>query len=243
MTLKKLIAILVALSLCLTAAFAAAEGEAPADVIEAPAEVEVIEAPAEPEPEIVIEEIEVVEEPVVEEVVEEAPVEEPVVEEVIVEEAPVEEEVIVEEAPVEEIPVEEEVIVEVVPETPVEEIADEQTEVSDEDIVIIEDEDTPLGLGAVAPMLPLTDPLLQVPAARFTAQVGVRLLNEGAIYFGDTVTLLAEVNGASADYLITWECSEDGLEWEPCGDGETLEFVVDKDNAGLAFRAVAVPVA
>ena len=77
------------------------------------------------------------------------------------------------------------------------------------------------------------------PEFVFTGRVGVRMLNTGDIYLGDTVVLLAVVVDANAEYTISWEVCKDGLNWEAVAWGmESYSFVVTEENAGYAYRAV-----
>ena len=77
------------------------------------------------------------------------------------------------------------------------------------------------------------------PEFVFTGRVGVRMLNTGDIYLGDTVVLLAVVVDANAEYTISWEVCKDGLNWEAVAWGmEIYSFVVTEENAGYAYRAV-----
>ena len=77
------------------------------------------------------------------------------------------------------------------------------------------------------------------PEFVFTGRVGVRMLNTGDIYLGDTVVLLAVVVDANAKYTISWEVCKDGLNWEAVAWGmESYSFVVTEENAGYAYRAV-----
>ena len=73
----------------------------------------------------------------------------------------------------------------------------------------------------------------------FTGRVGVRMLNTGDIYLGDTVVLLAVVVDANAEYTISWEVCKDGLNWEAVAWGmNSYSFVVTRENAGYEYRAV-----
>ena len=73
----------------------------------------------------------------------------------------------------------------------------------------------------------------------FTGRVGVRMLNTGDIYLGDTVALLAVVVDANAEYTISWEVCKDGLNWEAVAWGmNSYSFVVTRENAGYEYRAV-----
>ena len=82
------------------------------------------------------------------------------------------------------------------------------------------------------------------PETAFEATVRVKLENEGDIYYGDRVTLRAEVK-ANAEYTVVWEyldaaASEDADEdvWVVADKGETYSFDVDEENAALTYRAV-----
>ena len=73
----------------------------------------------------------------------------------------------------------------------------------------------------------------------FTGRVGVRMLNTGDIYLGDTVVLQAVVVDANAEYTISWEVCKDGLNWEAVAWGmNRYSFVVTRENAGYEYRAV-----
>ena len=77
------------------------------------------------------------------------------------------------------------------------------------------------------------------PEFVFTGRVGVRMLNTGDIYLGDTVALLAVVVDANAEYTISWEVCKDGLNWEAVAWGmNSYSFVVTRENAGYEYRAV-----
>ena len=69
----------------------------------------------------------------------------------------------------------------------------------------------------------------------------IKLVNEGDIYFGDTVTLRAVVRDANTAYEIRWECN-DGDGWVEIPDEDELEyeFVVTEENAALAYRVVLI---
>ena len=77
------------------------------------------------------------------------------------------------------------------------------------------------------------------PEFVFTGRVGVRMLNTGDIYLGDTVVLQAVVVDANAEYTISWEVCKDGLNWEAVAWGmNSYSFVVTRENAGYEYRAV-----
>lgn len=77
----------------------------------------------------------------------------------------------------------------------------------------------------------------------FTATVVIKLENEGDIYFGDLVTLRAEVE-AGGDYTVVWEYLEENPEdedepiWVALDEGDTYKFIVNEENALLTYRAV-----
>ena len=84
-----------------------------------------------------------------------------------------------------------------------------------------------------------TDEPAEEPEFVFTGRVGVRMLNTGDIYLGDTVVLLAVVVDANAEYTISWEVCKDGLNWEAVAWGmNSYSFVVTRENAGYEYRAV-----
>ncbi len=205
------------------------EEAAPAPVVEEPAPAPVVEEPApapvveEPAPAPVVEEpAPVVEEPAPAPVVEEPA---PVVEEVVVEKPVVEEPVAEEPAPVVEEPAVEEPVVE---EPAVEEVVAEE----------------PVAEEPVAEEPVAEEPVVEEVVDKFAnASVTVRMQNQGDIYFGDYVTLLAEVNGVAdgASYSIRWQTIRDQEKgWEQIGSGSTYSFTVSESNATLPYRAVLV---
>ena len=77
------------------------------------------------------------------------------------------------------------------------------------------------------------------PEFVFTGKVGVRMLNTGDIYLGDTVVLMAVVLDANAEYTISWEVCKDGLNWEVLEENaDHYSFVVNEVNAVYSYRAV-----
>ena len=77
----------------------------------------------------------------------------------------------------------------------------------------------------------------------FTGTVTVKLVNDGQLYYGDTVTLKAVVKGANADYTIRWQLKKPGSdEWKTISGetSKTYSFTVNEDNAEYAYRAVLV---
>ena len=100
----------------------------------------------------------------------------------------------------------------------------------------------------------LTDePVLEVadePAEEATeaeepqTNVRVVLIHDGELCYGDLVTLVAVVENAdAADGIIRWETSEaadagNAGAWMQVSTGTSYSFVVDEQNAWLAYRAV-----
>lgn len=69
--------------------------------------------------------------------------------------------------------------------------------------------------------------------------ISIRMENTGDIYYGDTVTLKADVYNAESGYSIIWEVlTEDG--WEKVGSGEKYSFTVTEANAANQYRAVLI---
>lgn len=62
---------------------------------------------------------------------------------------------------------------------------------------------------------------------------------EDEIFFGDRVTLVAEVSGVEGAYRIVWEMN-DGGSWEMVGTGATYSFIADESNALCEYRAIVV---
>lgn len=115
------------------------------------------------------------------------------------------------------------------------EVAEEETEVSEAEeepvelIVEIEDTETPLGLFD--------------QQAPFTGTVQVQRKGEGTLYYGDEVTLTADVRDANALYQLRWEVNRQDEEgWKPIeGESEVdYDFVLTRDNANYEYRVVLV---
>lgn len=69
--------------------------------------------------------------------------------------------------------------------------------------------------------------------------ISIRMENTGDIYYGDTVTLKADVQNAESGYSIIWEVlTEDG--WVKVGSGAKYSFVVTESNAANQYRAVLI---
>ena len=79
--------------------------------------------------------------------------------------------------------------------------------------------------------------VVQVPV---DVTVRVKLENTGDIYYGDRVTLVAEV-AANGEYTVSWEYLNVEPEepvWVTIGSGETYAFEVNVANAARTYRAV-----
>lgn len=89
---------------------------------------------------------------------------------------------------------------------------------------------------------PTAEPTPEAPVA-FTGSVEIKLENQGAIYFGDTVTLRAIVHNANTAYSLRWEVyNEIEGEWQAISGetGERYQFVVTEENADDAYRVVVI---
>ena len=91
---------------------------------------------------------------------------------------------------------------------------------------------------------PTTEPAAEATPVPFTAEVEIELVNKGAIYFGDEVTLRAVVKNATAAYAIRWEVN-DGNGWKEIQgeNGDEYEFVVTEENAGYSYRVALTALA
>ena len=91
---------------------------------------------------------------------------------------------------------------------------------------------------------PTVEPTAEPAPVAFTGVVKVKLETEGDLFFGDTVTLRADVRDANAEYAIRWEMKseEPDAEWEviPGETAETYSFAITEENADYAYRAVLV---
>lgn len=104
-----------------------------------------------------------------------------------------------------------------------------ETEVETEEFVEIEDEETPLGLFDQ-----------QTP---FTGSVKLERKGEGNLYFGDEVTLTANVQNANKLYEIRWEVNRQNEEgWTTISgeNGTDYDFVLTQENANFEYRVVLV---
>ena len=97
------------------------------------------------------------------------------------------------------------------------------------------------------PAAPETPEETEVPeeAPAFTASVKIKLKNQEQLYYGDSVTLQAIVEGANAAYTVRWayydvEASllKNEAVWVECFTGEEYTFIVNESNAILTYRVV-----
>lgn len=68
--------------------------------------------------------------------------------------------------------------------------------------------------------------------------ISVHLKNSGDIYYGDIVTLRADVSDAPEEYSIYWEASSDGSSWFSVGSDSSYSFTVNEENALYYYRAI-----
>ena len=219
---KRLLAALLAMSVCLSAvAFAAADGDTEEAQVQND---EIVEQECDPEPETPsVPEAKETEAPKAEQPKPEAPkAEEPKGE------APKEEPT--PEEPEQEEPTDEEP--ETTPDVPQEPVPDEEpTQTPD-----VPQEPTP------APQLP--DDEAEAPA--FKAKVRIKLVgDQETVAIGDRVTLRAVVEDANADYTVQWQYFDEKADvekgenpWVAFAEGEKYTFVVDEENVALTYRVV-----
>ena len=73
----------------------------------------------------------------------------------------------------------------------------------------------------------------------FTGHAYITIDNKGMLYYGDEVTLRANVENANMDYSIVWEATDDnGEHWERLESGESISFILTQWNAGRQYRIV-----
>lgn len=80
--------------------------------------------------------------------------------------------------------------------------------------------------------------------AMFSAQVSIRLANEGQLYYGDSVRLEAEVTEANGEYTVCWQYYEEANigsdvdPWVTIAIGDAYTMIVTEENAALTYRVV-----
>ena len=91
---------------------------------------------------------------------------------------------------------------------------------------------------------PTEIPTEQPTEVPFAADVEIQLENDGALYFGDLITLRAKVENANAEYAVVWQyCDAERLEtdadpWVELCTGEKYEFTADEENTAYIYRIV-----
>lgn len=95
----------------------------------------------------------------------------------------------------------------------------EPSESSTPEVVEIEEEETPLGI-------------------ELAVDVSVGLKGQGAIYYGDRVTLVAHVSNAAGPYTLSWQVNK-GSGWESLGeDGSEYTFTIWPENEHFEYRVI-----
>lgn len=108
-----------------------------------------------------------------------------------------------------------------------EEETEDGSEAADGEELEIDDYETPLGLTP--------------DENRFTGSVRIEMKNQGDIFFGDTVTLEANVSNANTAYDIRWEVNRhDSNGWNAISGqtGKTYDFTITEKNADYDYRVV-----
>lgn len=96
----------------------------------------------------------------------------------------------------------------------------------------IEDLETPLGLFD--------------SNAGFTGTVEIQREGEGALYYGDFVTLTAQISNANRPFAIRWEVNrqdEEGWQTIAGANGLNYSFLLTKGNVDYEYRVVLVAAA
>lgn len=85
------------------------------------------------------------------------------------------------------------------------------------------------------------EPLDPTPLAAVEGTVEIYLVADGDIYFGDTVKLVAKVEGYTMAYTLQWQYN-DGSDWQDIADetGDTLEIEVTEENAAWEWRIAVI---
>lgn len=68
--------------------------------------------------------------------------------------------------------------------------------------------------------------------------VRILLMNEGPLYYGDEVTLLADVDNVEDEHTLTWQIKVDIDKWENIAIGRTYSFTLTPENASLEYRVI-----
>lgn len=86
----------------------------------------------------------------------------------------------------------------------------------------------------------VTEPVVEEIIEETVPQGTVRilLLNEGPLYYGDEVSLLADVDNVEDEHTLTWQIKVDIDKWESIATGRTYSFTLTPENASLEYRVV-----
>lgn len=68
--------------------------------------------------------------------------------------------------------------------------------------------------------------------------VRILLLNEGPLYYGDEVSLLADVDNIEDEHTLTWQIKVDIDKWENIAVGRNYRFILTPENASLEYRVI-----
>lgn len=68
--------------------------------------------------------------------------------------------------------------------------------------------------------------------------VRILLLNEGPLYYGDEVSLLADVDNVEDEHTLTWQIKVDIDKWENIAVGRNYRFILTPENASLEYRVI-----
>jgi len=68
--------------------------------------------------------------------------------------------------------------------------------------------------------------------------VRILLMNEGPLYYGDEVHLLADVDNVEDEHTLTWQIKVDIDKWENVAVGRNYRFILTPENASLEYRVI-----
>lgn len=134
-------------------------------------------------------------------------------------------------------PVEE--IVEEIIEEPVEEIVEETAEETSEEIIEEPVEESAEEIVEEIVEEPAEDTVEEIiEEAAPQGTVRILLLNEGPLYYGDEVSLLADVDNIEDEHTLTWQIKVDIDKWENIAVGRNYRFILTPENASLEYRVI-----
>lgn len=120
-------------------------------------------------------------------------------------------------------------------EEPVEEIVEEPAEETIEEII-------------EEPVEEIAEEIIEEPAEEPVEEiveevapqgtVRILLLNEGPLYYGDEVSLLADVDNVEDEHTLTWQIKVDIDKWENIAVGRNYRFILTPENASLEYRVI-----